>query len=411
MVPGKTEIAALKIDRSRARRGRGWGWLAALAVVLAALAGGFWWMRSQAAPEVQVVEAAVSSAPAGPSAGTTVLNASGYVEARRRATVASKITGRLTDVRVEEGLPVEEGAILARLDDRQVAAALALSEAQLAAARKTSDEIRVQLELAKITLRRTQDLSTEGFASDADLDRDRAQVDALTARLALEREQVTVAEREVVVRRTELDDTVIRAPFSGIVISKDAQEGEMVSPMSAGGAFTRTGICTIVDMGSLEIEVDVNESYIARVRPDQKVEAVLDAYPDWKIGGRVITTIPAADRQKATVLVRIAFDALDPRILPDMGVKVAFLEPEAESHDGAVPQARARLVVPEAAVRQDRGRTVVFVLTDDKVERRAVKTGAVGTQGVEVVSGLSAGERVVVAGPDSLADGARVRVR
>ncbi|HKQ62497.1 MAG TPA: efflux RND transporter periplasmic adaptor subunit, partial [Candidatus Polarisedimenticolaceae bacterium] len=237
-----------------------------------------------------------------------------------------------------------------------------------------------------------------------ELDRAQSERAALRARQALEQEQARVAERQLALRQTELARAVIRAPFAGVVISKDAQPGEMVSPMSAGGGFTRTGICTIVDMQSLEIEVDVNESYIARVRPGQTVDAVLDAYPDWHIPAKVITTIPSADRQKATVLVRIGFDALDPRILPDMGIKVAFLEEATAS-----AAARPRLLVPKAALRQEAGRDVLFVLRGDRVERRAVTVGQRHAEQVEVASGLGAGDRVVVEGPADLQDGARVR--
>ena len=241
----------------------------------------------------------------------------------------------------------------------------------------------------------------------ADLDTDTAEVDSLAARIALAREQVVVAEREIDVFRTQLDDMVIRAPFDGVAISKDAEEGEMISPVSAGGGFTRTGVSTLVDMDSLEIEVDVNESYINRVSDGQRVVANLDAYPDWDIPGAVITTVPAADRQRATVLVRIAFDELDPRILPDMGVNVAFLEdeppePRAERHQAAWS--------PPRAARSREGRDIVHVLRVDRVERRAVRLGAAVGGQVEVVSGLTAGERVVVEGPEDLADGDRVTV-
>src|ERR1043166_8330743 len=199
-----------------------------------------------------------------------------------------------------------------------------------------------------------------------------------------------------------LDDMVVRAPFDGVVISKDAQPGEMISPVSAGGGFTRTGIGTIVDMRSLEIEVDVNETYINRVKDGQKVESVLDAYPDWRIPSHVITTIPSADRQKATVKVRIAFDALDPRILPDMGVKVSFL---ADNPAPGQAPAAPRVIVPKAAVRSLDGKAIVFVLKDNRVERRAVGVGLENGDQIELVSGVSAGERVVVDGPTTLKDG------
>ena len=248
----------------------------------------------------------------------------------------------------------------------------------------------------------------ENVVGRAEVETAQADVDSLKARIAYLQEQITVAQSQVRLRQTDLDDMVVRAPFSGVAISKDAQAGEMISPVSAGGGFTRTGIGTIVDMSSLEIEVDVNESFINRVRPGQKVEAVLDAYPDWQIPAHVITTVPTADRQKATVLVRIAFEKLDPRILPDMGVKVSFLRDE-EPGQAAAPA--ARFTVPKAAVRTLDGRTVVFVLQQDRVERRAVRAGLEEKDQVEVLSGVSAGERVVVEGPVDLKDGDRVKVR
>jgi RND family efflux transporter MFP subunit len=375
-----------------------------LIIVLGAAAGGaFFWFGPDSVPTVQTATVRESA----DGAAGQILNASGYVTARNRATVSSKITGKLVEVHVEEGLAVVEGQLLARLDDSRYRASLALAESRLDAARRSLDETRVQIELAELTLERTRRLVDEGVSGQADLDAARTEAEALQARLGVEEQQVAVSEREVSLRRVELADTVIRAPFDGIVISKDAQTGEMVSPVSAGGGFTRTGICTIVDMGSLEIEVDVNESYISRVRPDQQTEAVLDAYPDWRIPSRVITTIPAADRQKATVLVRIAFDELDPRILPDMGVKVAFLDPETAG--AAAAENRRRILAPRTAVRTVNGRDVVFVVSRDRVERRAVQVGAAQGSEIEILTGLSSGERVVVGDPGDLSDGDEIR--
>ena len=275
---------------------------------------------------LEVEVAAVTSRAAGTQA--SVLNASGYVTARRRATVSSKVTGKVVEVNVEEGMAVREGQVLARLDDSTVRAMLDLAQAQLEAARRAVPESEVRLEEAKLNLGRRERLFKEQLATAADMDQAQAEVNSLVARIASLREQIAVAERQVALQQTALDDTIIRAPFSGVAISKDAQPGEMVSPVSAGGGFTRTGICTIVDMRSLEIEVDVNESYINRVTAGQPVTAVLDAYPDFEIPAKVIAVVPTADRQKATVLVRIGFNELDPRILPDMGVKVTFLREE-----------------------------------------------------------------------------------
>ncbi len=376
-------------------------------VVLAVAAGAWLWASREPVAEVRT---AVAAAPGGSTAAAgAVLNASGYVTARRRATVSSKVTGKVIDVFVEEGKPVRRGQILARLDDSQIRAALNVAEAQLAAAERGAAEDEARLREAQLTLERRRQLVKEQVISRAELDAAEAQVASLEARIQLAQQQVQVARSQVNARRTDLDDTIVRAPFDGIAISKDAQPGEMISPVSAGGGFTRTGICTIVDMSSLEIEVDVSESYINRVRPNQPVEAILDAYPDWRIPAHVITTVPSADRQKATVRVRIAFEELDPRILPDMGIKVSFLaerEPE-----GATAPPRQRIVVPKSAVRMADGSQIVFVVREDKVERRAVTIGPAMGEQIEIASGVNAGERVVVEGPARLADGARVKER
>jgi RND family efflux transporter MFP subunit len=396
----------LRIDRDAKEPGRpGLLWAALLVLLLLAAAGGWWWWRGPAPVEVQ---AATVEPPARTADAAAVLNASGYVTARRRATVSSKVTGRVVEVRVEEGMAVRQGQVLARLDPTTAERVLALAEAELEAARRAVAEYQVRFDQAGLTARRTRQLSGEGIATRANLDDADAEVKALEARLALAGEQVRVSERQVALRQADLSDTVIVAPFSGVAISKDAQPGEMISPVSAGGGFTRTGICTLVDMQSLEIEVDVNESYIHRVTPGQRVEAVLDAYPDWRIGAHVITMVPTADRQKATVLVRIGFESLDPRLLPDMGVKVAFLG--AAPASGTAPAAPA-LRIPSGAVRTDGGAQVVFVVKEDRVERRAIRTGAADGDRVEVVSGLAPGVRIVVQSSSALKDGDRVVVR
>jgi RND family efflux transporter MFP subunit len=389
----KEDLAALRIERGAASA-RSRGWLAAvvgvLAVTGAAFALWFWFTRER---PVEVQVATVVERATGAQAA--VLNASGYVTARRRATVSSKITGKVVEVNVEEGMAVKEGQVLARLDDANARAALRLAEAQAEAARRAVAESEVRLDEARLTLRRRLQLVKDGLATQAEVDQAQAEVDSIDARIAALHQQVRVAESQIAVQQADLDNTVIRAPFGGVAISKDAQPGEMVSPVSAGGGFTRTGICTIVDMRSLEIEVDVNEAYINRVTPGQNVSAVLDAYPDWRIPTRVITTVPTADRQKATVLVRIGFNELDPRILPDMGVKVTFLREEEDttSQDAAV---RTRtVVVPKAAVRNENAQSVVFVVRGNIAERRAIKLGGADGDRLEVVAGLQSGEQVV----------------
>ena len=398
----------LKIDRSRDGRSRV-AWIAWLAAGLVILGGGGavgwrWWQEAR----IPAVRTAGVRQAAPADGQPTVLNASGYVTARLQSTVSSKVTGRIVEVLVEEGMAVRRGQVLARLDDTTERSYLALAEAQLGARRGALAELEVRHEEARLDLERQRRLLEQRLIGQADLDAAQAEADSLGARIANQREQIVVAEREIDVRRTALEDTVIRAPFSGVAISKDAQPGEMISPVSAGGGFTRTGVCTIVDMSSLEIEVDVNESYINRVSPGQRVVATLDAYPDWEIPARVITTIPAADRQRATVLVRIAFDELgDPRILPDMGVNVAFLEAGPPPEEAAA-DAAPRLWIPAAALRGDGGARVIFVVRGGAVERRAVTTGVEDGGDVEVLAGVAAGERVVVEGPAELADGERV---
>lgn len=408
------DLAALKIDHSdRAGTSRKGAWIGVLLLVLIAGAAAWYWTSARSVITVKVAAAEMQSgASSGPGA---VLDASGYVTARRRATVSSKVTGKVLEIFVEEGQSVRQGQVLARLDDSQARAQLAFAEAQHGAARKSFAEDQARLREAEQNLQRRERLLKDGVVGRAEVDTAQAEADSLRARIAYTQEQVTVAAAQVNLRRTELDDMVVRAPFSGVAISKDAQPGEMISPVSAGGGFTRTGIGTIVDMSSLEIEVDVNESFINRVRRGQKVSAVLDAYPDWAIPAHVITTVPSADRQKATVRVRIGFDraakesALDPRILPDMGVKVSFLREEQPAE--ATARDTPRILVPKAAVKSMDGRSVVFVVRDDRVERRAIKAGSERGDQVEVLSGVSAGERVVVEGPEALKDGDRIRIQ
>ena len=398
----KDELAALKIERPPERQSRPWiKWAVVLAVL--AGAGSVAWRYVNRPRPVELDTAVVTQRAVGVQA--SVLNASGYVTARRRATVSSKITGKVVEVNVEEGMAIREGQVLARLDDSQFKASLALAEAQAEAARQNVRESDVRLVEARLALERAQRLSADKLNTAADLDTARAQADSLVARIAAAREQVRVAERQIDVERANLDNTIIRAPFNGVAVSKDAQPGEMVSPNSAGGGFTRTGICTLVDMRSLEIEVDVNENYINRVESGQPITAVLNAYPDWQIPGHVITTVPKADRQKATVLVRIGFAQLDPRILPDMGVKVTFMK-QASSEDAS--GARPVMLVPKTAIRTENGQSYAFVVVGGVVDRRGVRTGGADADRLEVTAGLAAGERVVLSPPATLASGMTV---
>lgn len=398
------QLADLRIDRggqpdsSRQRSVP----VAAILIILALVAAAAWWMLRPKPPEVRTVAAREVSR--GPDVRRTVLNASGYVIARREATVSSKITGKVMAVFIEEGVKVTDGQLLARLDDTNVQASLQLARAQLDTAQVALDEARVRLREAELDWQRQQKLGASGTTTQAELDRAEAAFLAARARLARLGTEVTVAERTVAIWQQQLDDTVIRAPFAGVVTSKNAQPGEMISPMSSGG-FTRTGICTIVDMDSLEIEIDVNESYINRVSAGQPVEATLDAYAEWKIPCHVVAIIPTADREKSTVRVRVGFDRPDPRILPEMSVKVAFRD------SGPVAAASPGVIVPQGALRQDQGRDVVFVIARGRAERRAVTVAGTVAGDTELSAGVAAGERIAVEVPAGLTDGAAVTER
>ena len=399
MRPDKQALEELRIDRRPAPKSRRNPWLAVLGLAAIALVAGMvWWLNRPKAAIVRTILVQESAA----GGQKTLLNASGYVTARRQATVSSKVTGKVVEVMVEEGMKIEAGQILARIDSSNVEKSLRLSEAQSDSARKALDETKANLEQAERELARFTQLAANNVASQSDLDRAEAEAKSLRARLEKQKADVVVSEREVAQWQQQLDDTIIRAPFSGIVTSKNAQPGEMISPMSAGGGFTRTGICTLVDMSSLEIEVDVNESYINRVEPGQRVEATLDSYPDWHIPSKVIAIIPAADRQKATVKVRVGFERLEPRILPDMGVKVAFQGAEEQQ------PAQRSIMIPKTAIQQRDGHDVVWIARDGRAEKRAVTVAAPRGDEVTVAAGLNGGERVVVEGADKLADGARI---
>ena len=397
-----TRLGELKIEEEERGSSRVALWTAVFggALVLGgAVAAAFLFGRE---PEAVVVRTARVQAAA-MSAGATVLNASGYVTARRQATVSSKMAGQITEISIEEGMAVTAGQVLARLDSSNLERSLRLAEAQADSARKSLLEVEAQIAEAGLRQERTRRLVAERVLGQADLDAVDGEVATLEARRNRQREDIGVAERQVDVIRQQMEDTVIRAPFDGVITAKNAQPGEMMSPIAGGAGFTRTGIGTIVDMDSREIEVDVNEAYINRVSPGQPVSAVLDSYRDSEIPARVIAIIPTADRDRATVRVRIGFEELEPRILPDMGVRVSFRTTEA-----APRQAAGGLLVPRAAVFADTGRDLVYLVRAGRVQRRAVRLGDPRDDEVFVLSGLAEGDRVVVAGPAELADGAEV---
>ena len=397
-------LKELRIDRSPgpppSRRGL---WIGiAVALLLVLLLGGWMLLGRERAMQVQTADAVALGGDAAPA---SVLDASGYVVARRMATVSAKITGRVREVRIEEGMRVEEGQVMATLDPIDADAQRALSASQLSAARSEIARVQAQLAEAEAIAGRLDALVGQQLVSRSQYDQAVATRDALRAQLESTRRNAGVASEGLRIADIGVDNTVVRAPFSGVVVAKAAQPGEIVSPLSAGGGFTRTGIGTIVDMDSLEVEVDVGESYIGRVQPKMPVQATLNAYPDWKIPGEVIAIIPTADRGKATVKVRVALKEKDARIVPDMGVTVSFLESAPAA--GEAPRAGVR--VPAGAVVQREGADMVFVVDGEgRVEQRPVQAGGEAGGQREIASGLAPGETVVVDPPAALAEGARV---
>ncbi|HVJ62708.1 MAG TPA: efflux RND transporter periplasmic adaptor subunit [Tahibacter sp.] len=406
------KLGQLRIDRNEPPpSGSGKTFLVVGIVAALALGVGAWMYfgRGTTWTVATAMAQPVTTASAATSAGGSVLDATGYVTARRQATVSAKVTGRVAEVMIEEGQKVEEGQVLARLEAIDAQAQLDLSRSQLDAARALLTEQRVQLAQADRDLKRQNDMYARKLTSQQASEDAATLVATVRARIKAQETQVQVAQRGIEVNQVQLDNTVVTAPFSGVITVKAAQPGEIVSPISAGGGFTRTGIGTIVDMGSLEIEVDVNESYIGRVKAGQPVESTLNAYPDWKIPGKVIAIIPTADRSKATVKVRISIDAKDDRIVPDMGARVAFMEEKkVAGAPSAPPQALPGALVPGAAVVSASDGSVVYVVKNGKAEQRKVSVGQTMGASRQILSGIAVGEQVAVSPPDGLKSGDRV---
>jgi HlyD family secretion protein len=406
-MPPQHDLRSLRIDdgsRRTGRTGKRLGLFAASLGGLLLLGSLLLAFRSQK-PVVEVAAAR----PAGRARAEALLNASGYVTPRRRATVAAKVTGRVEQIYAEEGLRVKAGQVLATLDCSQPNAALTSARSDRDATAAALADLQVQSANADREAKRAEGLHGAGVISPQALDTAKTTAESLHSKIELTKEQVRAAESRIGVARQDADNCIVRAPFDGIVVSKDAQRGEIVSPISAGGGFTRTGIATLVDMKSLEIEVDVNESYIARVQQGQRVNATLDAYPDRELPAKVRTVIPTADRQKATVKVRITFDQLDDTILPDMGVKVAFLS--VAPPPGKNPGSEARAIIPKSAVHNDGGKQIVYLVRDQKLERRAVSLGAERGSDVEIIAGIAPGDKLVVSSADRLHEGQAVEVK
>ena len=402
------EQLRLNRDAVEEQRSGALKWILGGAALLAVLGIGAWLLFGRARGTVVRIAVAQESASNYAAGGASLLDASGYVVARRQATVSSKITGKVLEVLIEEGQRVAANEVLARLDDSNSQARLQQATAQIAQAQANLQASETALNDARPIYHREEQERAQALISAQDFDAAKATYNAAAAAFAVAQRSVALARSSLVVAQRDEDDTVVRAPFAGVVTVKAAQPGEMVSPISAGGGFTRTGIGTVVDMDSLEVEVDVNENFITRVRAGQPVTIRLNAYPDWEIPGEVIAIIPTADRSKATVKVRVAFKRRDARVLPEMGARVSFLQ--QASADAAPAPARRAVIIPVEAVAANGANGTVFVVHDDKVEQRTVKLGAQSAHGQVVLAGIDAGAQLAIAVRCKLRDGERVRI-
>jgi RND family efflux transporter MFP subunit len=406
-----TLLSQLQINREPDRGAGGddrpfpWWILGVVAAVI--LAGGLVWflVARPDRPAVRVANATAVTQGAS-TRGGSLLDASGYVIARRAATVSSKVTGKVAEVLIEEGQRVTPGQVMARLDDTNIRAGVAQARAQASAAESSFHVAQVSLTQASAREARAQKLHAQGYVSDQSVEDAHNAAESARYNLELMQRQAQVARAALAVAQRSLDDTVVRAPFAGVVTVKAAQPGEMVSPVSAGGGFTRTGIGTVVDMDSLEVEVDVAESFINRVTAGMPATVRLNAYPEWEIPAEVVAVIPTADRSKATVSVRLGFKVKDPRIVPEMGARVSFLGPATTQ----VVRNRSVMVPADAVMADGPDKGAVFVVADGKLERRVVRLGPQEPKGQIVQAGLSPGDVVAVGGLDKLKDGARVRI-
>jgi RND family efflux transporter MFP subunit len=383
-----------------------WPWIVGAVIVLLLVLGGTGWMllRHRAVP----VQTATAIAPSSNSEAGAVLQATGYVTARRQATVSAQITGTLTAVLIEEGDHVRQGQVLARLDDSGYKANLDAALAQAESAHALVAQYQAQLAQSEHDATRQQTLVAKGLVSAQSAEQARTQVNSLRAQLGAPQKQAKSADAQAAVAKVNFDYTVVRAPFSGVVTTKDAQVGEIISPLSAGGGFTRTGVGTIVDLDSLEVDVDVNEAYIGRVKPEMPAEAVLDAYPDWKIPAHVVAIVPTADRGKATIKVRVALEKKDARVVPDMGARVSFLEEKMET----TTQAPQGVLVPATAIVQRDGHSVVFVVDGGAVRQRTVNPAAQAYGELRLLpTAVKSGDSVVISPPAELHDGSAVQMK
>jgi len=387
------DLENLSIDRTERPRSK---WRILIWMVLIAAVGGVSYIGYFVyfVDDTLQVSSALAVSAARDSRTESVLDATGFVVARRQASVSSKVPGKVTSVLIEEGMEVNEGQLLATLDDSITRAQLELARSQLEATRSRLAEFKLRYEQAILESERNERLAEEGMISANEFERSRLDKETLGSAIEVATENVAVGERTVDLQETYLADMEIRAPFSGIVISKTAQPGEMIAPVAGGGGFTRTGICTIVDMESLEVQIDVNESYINRVQSGQQVTVQLTAYPDVRMPAEVIAIIPTADRARSTVKVRVGFKRRDDRVLPDMAVKVAFLE---EGEIAELEEVPSGVVVPSTAIDAEAGVDQVWVIKENTLGVRRVRLGEeVENGGIQILDGLRSGERVVV---------------
>ena len=409
----RKDLSGLRIDRDapspETSPNRRLVLIAVAALLL--VAGAFAAWRATRPSSLTVVVARAESLGGAPGASATeILTANGYVVARQRASVSTEVSGRLNRLLVEEGSRVVKGQVLGILQNADQRSALESARAALASAEAREAEAAADAKQAALTRGRSEQLKTKGLVSQAELDQAEAKDDAAKARVKSAKAEVLNARARVTSAQVDYDRTFVRAPFSGAVLRKEAEVGEIVSPVPSSGGLTRGAIVTMANLESLEAEADVNEGYVSRVREGMRAEITLDAYPDERFPAHVRQIVPTADRQKATVLVKVSFDALDPRVLPEMGVKVTFLADPAAAGPSGSP-VTAAVAIPKQAVRESEGRAVVYVVEQGRAMRRGVSPRPLGQDRVIVSGGLAPGEMVIVEAPATLTDKSRVRVK
>jgi RND family efflux transporter MFP subunit len=380
-------------------------------VAIAIVAAAMFALKSRAVPTIQVTTAAATGTASSTSGGATSVTANGYVVARTKASVSAKIAGRLAFLGVSEGSFVHRGDIIARLDNADLLAAVSQARANVSSAQASVIETAADREQLAREAARVRDIRTSNpsLLSSQDYESATSRAAQADARFSAANARKQSAEAALQLAQATNDNTIIRAPFTGTVLRKDAEVGEVVAP-SVGGGLTRGAVVTMADLATLEVEVDVNEAYIGRISNGQAARITLDAYPDTTFRGITRQVVPTADRQRATVQVKVTITDHDPRILPEMGAKVDFLVPEAKQGGSAAAPPRQSIRVPEAAVKTDSGSTVVFIVRDGRLVRRVVATGPVSGGYFEIRSGLNGGEQLYVGGMDAPANGMRVKV-